>query len=48
MAKNYGEMGHAINDGSMQEDYWKNHRATLGKIKLKDFAKTFAFVYNQN
>lgn len=48
MAKNYSEMGHAINDGSMQEDYWKNHPVSLGQTKLEDFAKTFAFVYNQN
>lgn len=48
LAKNYAEMGHAIHDGSMQEDYWNNQPASLGKTKLEDFAKTFAFVYNQN
>ena len=46
--KNYTEMGHAMHDGSMFEDYWKHHPAKLGKTKLEDFAKTFAAVYNTN
>ena len=48
VAKNYAEMGHAMNDGSMFEDYWKHHPGKLGKKKLEDFAKTFAAVYNSN
>jgi len=48
VAKNYAEMGNAINTGIMSEDYWKNHPATLGKTKLPDFAKVFAAVYNAN
>ena len=48
VAKNYAEMGNALNTGTMSEDYWKNHPATLGKIKIEDFAKTFAAVYNAN
>lgn len=47
LAKNYTEMGHAVQNGIMMEDYWKQHPA-LEKTKLEDFAKTFAFVYNQN
>ncbi len=47
-AKNYTEMGHAMNDGSMFEDYWKHQPGKLGKTKLEDFAKTFASVYNAN
>lgn len=47
-AKNYTEMGHSMHDGSMFEDYWKHHPDKLGKIKLEDFAKTFAAVYNSN
>ena len=47
-AKNYAEMGHAMHDGSMFEDYWKHHPKKLGKTKLEDFAKTFAAVYNSN
>jgi uncharacterized protein YbjT (DUF2867 family) len=48
VSKNYTEMGHAMNDGSMFEDYWKHHPEKLGKTKLEDFAKTFAAVYNSN
>ena len=48
LAKNYAEMGHAMHDGSMFEDYWKHHPAQLGKTKLEDFAKIFAGVYNAN
>ena len=47
-AKNYAEMGHSMQDGSMFEDYWKHHPDKLGKTKLEDFAKTFAAVYNSN
>ncbi len=46
--KNYVEMGTAIQSGRMMEDYWKNRPAKLGKVKLEDFAKTFAIVYNTN
>ncbi|MBI3716976.1 MAG: NmrA family NAD(P)-binding protein [Sphingobacteriales bacterium] len=48
IAKNYAEMGHAISNGTMYADYWANHPSTLGKTKLKDFAKVFAVVYSQN
>jgi len=48
IAKNYTEMGHAMNDGSMFADYWKHRPAKLGKTKLEDFAKTFSAVYNSN
>ena len=48
ITKNYVEMGDALHSGRMMEDYWKNHPATLGKVKLEDFARTFAAVYNAN
>jgi uncharacterized protein YbjT (DUF2867 family) len=48
IAKNYTEMGHAMNSGKMAEDYWKNHPPKLGSVKLEDFAKTFAAVYQSN
>ena len=48
VAKNYAEMGAALHSGLMMEDYWKNHPAKLGKVKLEDFAQTFAAVYNAN
>ena len=45
IARNYVEMGDALQSGIMMEDYWY-HRQPLGKIKLGDFVKTFAAVYN--
>ena len=48
VAKNYTEMGAALRSGRMQEDYLKNRPSALGKIKLEDFANTFAAVYNAN
>lgn len=48
IATNYVEMGNAMNTGIMTEDYWKHHPEKLGKVKLEDFAKTFAAVYNAN
>jgi len=48
IAKNYVEMGNAMNTGIMAEDYWKHHPEKLGKVKLEDFAKTFASLYNAN
>ena len=46
VAKNYVEMGGALRSGKMSEDYWKHRPASLGKVKLADFAKVFAAVYN--
>lgn len=46
IAKNYAEMNHSIQTGAMFEDYFKNRPSVTGKIKLEDFAKTFAAVYN--
>ncbi|MDB5206589.1 MAG: NAD-dependent dehydratase [Flavisolibacter sp.] len=48
VAKNYAEMGSAIRNGSMQEDYWQHRPQSLGKVKLEDFAKQFAGMYNAN
>ncbi|MCW3117484.1 MAG: NAD-dependent dehydratase [Chitinophagaceae bacterium] len=48
IAKNYAEMGNALHTGAMTEDYWKNHPSKFGKIKVEDFAKTFAAVYHAN
>ncbi len=46
IAKNYVEMGTALRSGEMITDYYKNRPANFGKIKLEDFAKTFAAAYN--
>ncbi|MDB5272276.1 MAG: hypothetical protein JWO58_643 [Chitinophagaceae bacterium] len=45
IADNYVEMGQAVRNGKMFEDYYKN-KPTLAKTKLEDFAKEFAAVYN--
>lgn len=47
LAKDYVDMGIALREGKMQEDYWKNHPA-LGNTKLEDFAKEFALAYATN
>ena len=44
LAEAYTQMGHSINNGLIQEDYWK-HKPTLGKLKLEAFAKRFAKAY---
>ncbi|HZH66687.1 MAG TPA: NAD(P)H-binding protein [Flavisolibacter sp.] len=46
VAKNYAEMGGAIRNGSMQEDYWNHRPQSLEKVKLEDFAQQFAGAYN--
>lgn len=46
IAQEYTQMGKSINNGLMQADYWKN-KPSLGKMKLEDFAKAFATVYNK-
>lgn len=46
IAKNYVEMGQAINSGVLWEHYQQNKPSTYGKIKLEDFAVEFAAAYN--
>ena len=46
IARNYAEMGNALHTGIMQEDYWKHHPEKLGKVKIENFANTFAAVYS--
>jgi hypothetical protein len=46
IAEGYVELGRSLRSGKMQEDYWKNKPAKLGKVKLEDFAKEFVAVYN--
>lgn len=45
-AKNYVEMGSAMNKGDVWEDYLQHKPSSFGKIKLEDFAKEFARAYN--
>ena len=45
-AKNYVEMGSAMNKRVVWEDYLQHKPSGVGKIKLEDFAKEFARAYN--
>jgi uncharacterized protein YbjT (DUF2867 family) len=45
LASDMVEMNAATHTGKLYEDYYRN-RPTLGNVKLKDFAKTFAAVYH--
>ncbi|MEJ7678006.1 MAG: NAD(P)H-binding protein [Segetibacter sp.] len=46
LARNFVEMNASIHAGKLWGDYSRNKPA-LGKVKLKEFAKEFAAVYNQ-
>ncbi|MHA4808046.1 SDR family oxidoreductase [Flavitalea flava] len=46
-AKGFVAMNTSRRGGVLYEDYYR-HKPTLGKIKLKDFAREFAAVYNQS
>jgi uncharacterized protein YbjT (DUF2867 family) len=45
IAESFVEMNASIHNGVVSEDYDRN-RPMLGNVKLKDFAKEFAVVYN--
>jgi uncharacterized protein YbjT (DUF2867 family) len=45
VAKNYTELGSALRSGEMTSDYLKNKPQSFGKIKLEDFANSFASVF---
>jgi len=47
IAEGLVEMNAGRNNHILYQDYY-NHRPELGKVKMKDFAKEFAAVYNQN
>lgn len=46
VAKNYTEMGAAVKSGEMAADYVSKPKPVFGNIPLKEFAKTFAIIYN--
>lgn len=46
MAEKFAEMGNAMREGRMWEDFWKKEPKEFGKTKLEDFAKEFAVAYN--
>ena len=41
----YRDMGQALQNGTIQEDYWKNSKKIKGTFKLEGFAKRFAGAY---
>lgn len=47
MASHFVEMGTSIRDGRLFEQYAKDHGEITGKIKLSDFAREFAAVYEK-
>lgn len=46
ISEGYVNMGAALRNGTMLEDYWKSTNKTAGKVKLDDFVKEFAAAYN--
>lgn len=48
IAQGLVEMYAALYNGSLGEDYYRNRPAVMGKVKLADYAKEFAAIYNQN
>jgi uncharacterized protein YbjT (DUF2867 family) len=46
LAAGFVEMNASTHSGKLFEDYYRN-RPVLGKVKMKDFAKEFASIYNQ-
>ncbi|SDQ96976.1 Uncharacterized conserved protein YbjT, contains NAD(P)-binding and DUF2867 domains [Chryseobacterium soldanellicola] len=47
IAKGMVAMQKAQGDGSLYEDFYAN-KPILGKVKLEDFAKEFAYIYKEN
>ena len=47
ISRNYAELGHAMDDGSVFSDYFANHQVKVSGVTLDDFAKKFAAAYNQ-
>jgi len=45
-AKGYVQMGKSIREGLIQEDYFRRNEHPQGKVKLEEFAKEFASLYN--
>jgi uncharacterized protein YbjT (DUF2867 family) len=45
LAEGFVEMNAAQHNGTLFEDYYRN-KPSLGKVKVKDFAKEFAVVFN--
>lgn len=48
IARNYIELGNAMDSGEVFEEYRKKRPCRFGAVKLYDFMKVFATVYNSN
>lgn len=48
IAQGLVEMYAGLYNGSLGEDYYRNRPAVMGKVKLTNYAKEFAAIYNQN
>jgi hypothetical protein len=46
IAKNYTEMGTAVRENKLWDDYITHKPAVLGKRKFAEFAREFAAAYN--
>jgi uncharacterized protein YbjT (DUF2867 family) len=42
------ELNASIHSGKLSADYYRNRPAVMGKVKIADFAKEFAAVYQKN
>lgn len=47
LAAGFVEMFDSMDKGTLQSDFYKNHPAILGNVKIEDYAKDFAVAYNQ-
>jgi uncharacterized protein YbjT (DUF2867 family) len=46
VAKNYAELGHAMRNGKLAEDYQQNRPQASGRTKLADFSQQFAGAFS--
>ena len=48
IAEGLVEMYAGLYNGLLAEDYYRNRPAVMGKVKLREYTKEFATIYNQN
>ncbi len=48
LAKGYVDMFDSLYKGDLSKDFYLNQPKNLGKVKLEDFAKDFAYAYNSS
>ena len=48
IAEGLVDMYAGLYNGLLAEDYYNNRPAIMGKVKIKEYAKEFAAIYNQN